>query len=855
MSFSKRSLVAMSEAALIAAGGGLAAWYSPLLGPLAIACVVLLARFRGRIQSFIGAFSFSLLAPLSAFLNPRFAHSHVELVQLIVATCAIWLCVFFASGAKADTTAPPKSEGPVHARENIWEIVLRMFPGWMWLARPDGTPEFASLAALSYTGLAAEEALTDAYSRVHPDDKKRRADHWKKLLETGAPGEIEMRIRGADGAYRWFVSRAYPIRDASGKLERWVSINWDIDDRKRSEQQIRDRLTQLNLMEERFPGFLWKALPDGQVTYINRYCEDYLGITAEEAAVGWGRLIHPDDRDEVMRRWAIVTSGGQWHDHVHRLLGKDGQYRWFQSRITAIRDESGGVVALHGLMMDAHDMVSTEGSFRQEEKQLRRLVDAMPAMIWRADSSGRIDRWNRTMIETIGKPWDTSETFDLISKIDSAQAREVEQRWAKSVRLGIPYEDTYRILGNDGSYHWHLVRAQPLRDDGGNIIGWYGVHTDIDALKKAEAALQKREHELLNIIDTVPSMLWAASPAGEATHISRRLSEYSGWPLEKFLNLGWEEYHHPDDFESTKNDFFRSIQTGESFNSVHRLRRADGEYRWHHVMGEPLRDPEGKIIQWYGLSIDIDDRKKAEDHLREIRAKLNKASRIAMVAELSASIAHELNQPLTSVLANAQASKRWLAATPPNLEEVAASIERVVRDARSADQRMQNIRALFRRESFDRKEASVPEMINEAVRLVQEDANKRAVPIQCIFDKDLPLVVVDPILIQEIFINLISNAIEAMENNPREPQITIKVAVLNDDEMVIEVFDNGPGVDDPEKIFDAFVTTKDHGMGIGLAVSCSIAEAHEGQLSAASDADFGATFTLKLPIPKSVSAL
>jgi PAS domain S-box-containing protein len=197
-------------------------------------------------------------------------------------------------------------------------------------------------------------------------------------------------------------------------------------------------------------GFLWKALPDGRITYLNRYCEDYLGITAEEAAADWGRLIHPDDLDEVMRRWAIVRSGGQWHDHVHRLIGKDGQYRWFQSRITSIRDESGRVVALHGLMMDAHDMVSAEDSVRQEEKQLRRLVDAMPAMIWRADPTGRIDRWNRTTIETIGKPWDTSETFDLISKIDSAQASEVEQRWAKTVRLGIPYEDTYRILGNDG---------------------------------------------------------------------------------------------------------------------------------------------------------------------------------------------------------------------------------------------------------------------------------------------------------------------------------------------------------------------------------------------------------------------
>jgi PAS domain S-box-containing protein len=496
-----------------------------------------------------------------------------------------------------------------------------------------------------------------------------------------------------------FASRSYPIRDANGKLERWSSINWDIDERKRAEQQIRDQVTQLNLLGERFPGFLWKALSDGRVTYINRYCEDYLGMSAEEAAADWGRLIHPDDREEVMRRWAIVAGGGQWHDHLHRLIGKDGQYRWFQSRITAIKDETGAVVALHGLMMDANNMGSAESSVRQEERQLRRLVDSMPAMIWRADPGGRIDRWNRTMIETIGKHWEVSETFDLASKIDPAQQADVQERWAKSVRLGIPYEDTYRILGNDGRYHWHLVRAQSFRDDGGNIIGWYGVHTDIEALKQAESALRMREHELLHIIDTVPSMLWATSPTGEATHVSRRLREYSGSGPEEFLNLGWEKFIHPDDFEDTAKAFFRSMQTGESYNIVHRLRRADGQYRWHHAMGEPLREPDGKVIQWYGLTIDIDERKKAEDHLRETRVKLSKASRIAMVAELSASIAHELNQPLTSVLANAQASKRWLASTPPNLEETAASIENIVRDARTADQTMQDIRALFKRES------------------------------------------------------------------------------------------------------------------------------------------------------------
>jgi PAS domain S-box-containing protein len=127
--------------------------------------------------------------------------------------------------------------------------------------------------------------------------------------------------------------------------------------------------------------------------------------------------------------------------------------------IATVKDEGGKVVALHGLMMDAHTIVLAEQTVRQEQKRLRRFVDATPAMIWRADTGGQIDQWNRTMIDTIGKPWEISESFDLLSKIDPDQAEEVEEKWRRSVKLGVPYEDTYRILENDGTYHWHLVRA------------------------------------------------------------------------------------------------------------------------------------------------------------------------------------------------------------------------------------------------------------------------------------------------------------------------------------------------------------------------------------------------------------
>jgi C4-dicarboxylate-specific signal transduction histidine kinase len=181
---------------------------------------------------------------------------------------------------------------------------------------------------------------------------------------------------------------------------------------------------------------------------------------------------------------------------------------------------------------------------------------------------------------------------------------------------------------------------------------------------------------------------------------------------------------------------------------VHRLRRADGEYRWHHVRAEPLRDPDGKIIQWYGISIDIDERKRAEVHLRDTRMKLAKASRLATVAELAGSLAHELNQPLMSMLANAQAAKRWLNSAPSNVTEVDSSIERIIRDARAADETMQHIRALFKQESFVKKDVKVPDILHEVVRIVQEDPKKRDISIECDFEESLPAVSIDQIQIQ-----------------------------------------------------------------------------------------------------------
>jgi C4-dicarboxylate-specific signal transduction histidine kinase len=224
------------------------------------------------------------------------------------------------------------------------------------------------------------------------------------------------------------------------------------------------------------------------------------------------------------------------------------------------------------------------------------------------------------------------------------------------------------------------------------------------------------------------------------------------------------------------------------------------------------------------------------------------ASRIATVAELSARFAHELNEPLMCVLANAQAAEHWLAANPPNLEEANASIKRILRDARAVNETMQHIRALFNREPFDKKEASIPDMVGEAVRIVQEDPNKRGVPIDLCFDEYSLKASVDPIQIQRVFVNLISNAIEAMEGTRILPPVKVRAAITDQDEMLIQVIDSGPGVDDTESIFDAFVTTREKGLGLGLAVSRSIIEGHGGRLWAENNPDCGATFSVALPL-------
>src|SRR3954470_24520147 len=283
-----------------------------------------------------------------------------------------------------------------------------------------------------------------------------------------------------------------------------------------------------------------------------------------------------------------------------------------------------------------------EGKNAEEESkflaQLQDTLNVIPAYTWYAAPSGGLTFVNKRTADYLGLPKDHPLRFGIdigaqfdahIPFLHSDDQEAARKAWRVNMSTGEASEFSQRVRNAQGDYRWFLSRVEPLTASDGTLLQWVGVNVDIEQLKCAEQAVRESEYKLRQIIDTVPGLLWSAGPDGEPTHVSQRLLDYSGMRLEDFQHGGWEAFAHPADFAETAKAFHHAIQTGASYHAVHRLRRADGDFRWYHVRGEPLRDRQGRIIQWYGLSVDIDEAKKAEDRLRRSEAHLAEAQRLS----------------------------------------------------------------------------------------------------------------------------------------------------------------------------------------------------------------------------------
>jgi len=351
------------------------------------------------------------------------------------------------------------------------------------------------------------------------------------------------------------------------------------------------------------------------------------------------------------------------------------------------------------------------------------------------------------------------------------------------------------------------------------------------------------------IVETIPALVWCAAPDGALTYVNQRVLEYTGATGDALAQAGWTDFLHPDDLGPTVEAWSRAVATGQQHDIQYRLRRANGEFRWFHVLGQPVRDSEGRVTRWYGLLIDIDDRKNIEEALRITQTRLSRATQIATVGELAASIAHEVNQPLAAVVANGHACLRWLSAQPPNLAKAHEAVERIVRDGKDAGEVVRRIRALFKRATVEKTTLELNDIIREVLGLLQNETVKRRVTVETDLDKDVTPVAGDRVQLQQLTLNLLLNGIEAMDPVLDRPKkLFVRSRRRNPDSVLVEIRDCGVGLKDPDKVFEAFFTTKENGMGMGLTICRSIVEAHNGRLWAKSGEGVGTTFSFTLPL-------
>ncbi len=619
---------------------------------------------------------------------------------------------------------------------------------------------------------------------------------------------------------------------------------------------------------EAMPGHAWSADAEGRFTYVSPSTLEFLGHPPEaldgsagEDEFGWRRFVHPEDYQRVVTRWRACLATGSTYDAEHRLRRNDGVYRWFRNSGFPSRDTSGRIVAWHGTTIDIDEQKQAEATLRAREHELSQLIDMVPSHLWRLAPDGEPSFFNKRMVDFLGfdvADLDLADTgrpgrsrlqrvIDTVIHPDDAAGIGAALRTC--LATGERFAMRYRLRRHDGVYHWMSSRAEPLRDPDGQIVQWYGLCHDIDDQVRAEEVLTRSERSLRQLIDALPIHIWSWTPTGELSYVSRRYLRHLGLTeanFDSFLKVA-EDLVHPEDAPRVQQTAARCLASGEPFSMRYRRRSAEGDYRWTEGRCEPLRDDDGTILHWYGVSLDIDDEVRARDGLRLAQENIARASRAASMAELSASIAHEVNQPLAALVANSHACIRWLAAKPPNMERAQMTLDRILRNANAAAEIVSRIRALFRQSSETRTPTAYPEVVAEACAFMGEEAARHRVRIECRIEDGLAPVALDRVQIQQVLTNLARNGIEAMDSVAGERVLGVRVR-LQDDALRTEISDCGAGVENSEQIFQPFFTTKAQGMGMGLSICRSIVEAHGGRLWAERNLPNGSTFVFTLPV-------
>jgi len=479
------------------------------------------------------------------------------------------------------------------------------------------------------------------------------------------------------------------------------------------------------------------------------------------------------------------------------------------------------------------------------------LCDSIPVGLAILDTQGRYLRVNRRLAELNGVP--VSEHLgrsmrDVIPNLDGA----AEAILRRVIETGEPIrnaEISGTVPAQPGVVQTAMTQWLPLKDVRGNVIAVSIVLTEFTERKHWEEALQKSEAHLRQVIDTVPQLIWTALPDGSVDYCNRHWLEYTGLTHSQVQGRGWMTALHPDDRDPGARAWSKALKEGADYEVEQRLRGANGEYRRHLIRARPVQDEQGNVLRWYGTCTDIEDRKQAEERLQRLQAQLAHVARLSVGGELVAGIAHEVNQPLYSIVNYAKACGKVLEREAPDLESVRKWNQQIAAAAGRAGEIIRRLRDFVQPREPQRCPATIEALLRDAVGMLEFEARHRGITVRQEIQAT-PALSVDPVQIHQVLVNLLRNAYEALENGRIGPRTVAIGAAASGRFVEISIADNGPGVrpEDAQRIFESFFTTKPDGLGMGLAISRSIVEAHGGRLWLDSSPAGGATVRFTLPL-------
>jgi len=629
------------------------------------------------------------------------------------------------------------------------------------------------------------------------------------------------------------------------------ALRKEIAERRRTGEALHDREQSLQLILDGIAGLVAIMSATGEVEAVNRQVLDYFSKPIEEMK-GWSTsdAVHPDDLAGVMSAWRDSIETASPYDVDHRLRRTDGVYRWFHARGLPLCDAEGHVLRWYVLLTDIDDRRRAEEALRASERDARSFLDNMPGLLARLSPDGVPEIFNRPFLEYLGKTVEQISkwrTGDIVHPDDLARTVEV---FGDGISTGQPFDFEYRLRRFDGAHRWFQARIVPVRDIGGRILHWNALVTDIEDRKRAEEALQASEASLAQAqyLSRTGSFSWRLGN-DEITWSEQlyRIFDFEpGTPvtIERINNRV-----HPDDLAPMIERVALARASGGAFEYEHRLLMPDGSVKYLMAVAHGSRSTDGKL-EYMGAVQDITPRRFSEEALAKARIELANVARATSLGVLTASIAHEVNQPLSGIITNASTSLRMLSADPPNIDGARETIRRTIRDGNRASDVITRLRTLYSKKEPAVESMDLNEVAREVTALSSTEIQKNGVTLRQEFAEDLPPALGDRIQLQQVILNLLRNAADAMstiDDRPRE--LLVRTERDEGNQVRLSVKDSGVGFTPQaaDKIFQAFYTTKTDGMGIGLSVSRSIIEAHQGRLWATPNEGPGATFSFAIP--------